>query len=184
MTGRNFILADNVSEQDLAAILAKLAELYGDTGYTSGMELSRLTGPQPKYLVSFQNEPDMDRFSYFVNYIKYPEGFDVPGIRVTGYYMVPEEESSKHFSAGEWLQLYVSASDTEYDNVSVVNAKNESFLFDFGGRIRKLETAEQTFQLPEIDNEACQLIRVISPETAPPVSDFTGGTKKPWWKFW
>lgn len=184
MTGTHFILVEKITEANLVDLLTSLTNLYGDTGFTNDMELYRQAGPEMKYLVSFRNDPDLDRFAYFVNYMKYPMDMEVPGIRVTGYYLVPEKESYKKFRPGEWLQVYISPTDKEYDNASIVNAQNETCLLDFGGRIKDLDHAEEKFQSPDPDRSGYQLIRVFNPDTALPGSGSGEEKSKPWWKFW
>lgn len=38
--------------------------------------------------------------------------------------------------------VYVYKNDKAYDNGNIVNNQNQSYLYDFGGNIKKLETTE------------------------------------------
>ncbi len=181
---QDYILVENVSSSDLSTILSNLANLYSDTGYTNGIELFKSISSEQKFLVSFQNNPDFDSFAYFVNYIHYPADVEVSGIHVRGFYEVKTGDSNKDFVPGESLQLYVSKNDTEYDNVSIVNAKNQGYLFDFGGKTKRLEYPDEKYHLSGIDRTSYSLLKVINPSSAMSKPKSTEGSSKPWWKFW
>lgn len=183
MLKENFILVENINETAISAILSNLADLYSDTGFTHGIELSRHATSNRKFLVTFRNNPDFDRFAYFVNYIHYPADVEVLGIFVKGFYQIKEVNATIDFKSGEWLQLYVSKNDTEYDNVSIVNADNKEFLYDFGGKIKNLGFTEERYHLPSIDKNEYSLITVINP-SASSSTNSSQEHAKPWWKFW
>jgi hypothetical protein len=179
MLTENFILIENVTETDIVTVLSNLANLYADTGFTDGIELSQYNNFNNRFLVTFRNTPDLERFAYFVNYIYYPKGFEVFQPLVKGFYQIKHIEAGTDFKPGDWLQIYVSKNDTAFDNVSIVNAANESFLFDFGGKTTKNSFTEEKYHLSTIGRSECSLLKLISP-----VSKALEETSKPWWKFW
>ena len=181
---QDYILVENISESDISIMLSNLANLYSDTGYTDGIELSKSKSSEQKFLVSFQNIPDFEHFAYFVNYIHYPADVEVSKMYVRGFYKVKEGDSTKDFNPGESLQLYVSQNDTEYDNVSIVNSINQGYLFDFGDKTKKLEYSEEKYQLSGADRANYSVLKIVSPSSTPLSPESTDGSSKPWWKFW
>jgi len=175
---QNHIIIDNVSNQNIEDILMNLANLYSDTGYTNGIQLYRKQNSTSSFLVCFTNSPDFERFNYFVNYLRYPEGFDNFNPIVRGYYQTIDIKNKKDFSKGDWIMVYVSRNDKEFDNVNIVNSENENYIYDFGGKITKLNTIEEQFQLSQLDlTNYNHIIDVF------PAKTFEKSTK-PWWKFW
>lgn len=147
----NFIIVENVNERELESILKNLANLYADTEYVNGIQLYRKKTKLDSFLILFSNQPDFERFNYFINYIKYPEKFDNFSPFVRGFYRTSDIKMKSEFNMGEWIMVYVSKNDQEYDNVTIVNEKNESYLYDFGGNIKKLETLEEIFKMIPFD---------------------------------
>jgi len=159
----SFILIDHVKEADIETVLSNLANLYAESGYTDGLMLHTSNQKEGKFLVTFKLVPDFERFAYFVNYIHYPEGFKIWESMVTGFYQVKPDDNNKYFKSGEWLQVYVSKTDTDFDNVSVMNSANDSFLYDFGGNTMKLPLSEITYALPDIRDSDFTLTKVMNP---------------------
>ena len=75
--------------------------------------------------------------------------------------------------------VYVSKNDRDYDNVNLVNNKNESYLYDFGGKVKRLQTIEEMFKLISFDkNNYYHILNIIPSKSA------KKWKLKPWWKFW
>lgn len=163
MPTESFILIDQVQEADIETVLSNLANLYAETGYTEGLMLYENNQKEGQFFITFTLRPDFEHFAYFVNYIHYPEGFKIWESLVTGFYQVKPDDNPRYFKSGEWLQFYVSKTDTGFDNVSVINAANESFLYDFGGNILKLPLPEIAYALTDIRDSDFTLLKVINP---------------------
>ncbi|MCR8666241.1 hypothetical protein NO995_00965 [Aestuariibaculum sp. M13] len=175
----NYIIVENATERHLEDILMNLANLYADTAFVNGIQLYRKKDTYDSFLILFTNQPDFERFNYFVNYIKYPEGYDSFSPLLRGYYQISDIERDFEFKTGDWIMVYVSKHDTEYDNVSLVNIRNENFLYDFGGKVKKLGSQEELFNLIPFDkNDYHHLIDIIPSKTIETME------QKPWWKFW
>lgn len=155
----NFIIVENVNEKDLEKILQDLANLYVETEYVNGIKLFRNNTKSDSFLILFSNNPDFDRFNFFVNYIKYSKEFDNFSPFVRGFYKTSDIQLQNEFNMGTWIMIYVSKNDQDYDNVTLVNEKNESYLFDFGGNIKKLESLEETFKFISVDK--CQYDKIL-----------------------
>lgn len=159
----NFIIVENVTEKDLEKILQNLANLYAETEYVNGIKWFRNNTKSDSFLILFSNNPDFDRFNFFVNYIKYPEEFVNFSPFVRGFYKTSDIQLQNEFNMGTWIMVYVSKNDQDYDNVTLVNEKNESYLFDFGGKIKKLESLEERFTFISVDMSQYDKILDIFP---------------------
>lgn len=172
----NYIIIEGVNEKVIENILMNMANLYSDTKYVKGMQLYRKKENPTFFLIFFPNAPDFVRFAFFVNYIKYPEGYEKHKPFLRGFYKVTEKQPKAEFTIGEWLMVYVSEKDKEYDNVSFVNERNESFLYDFGGTFKKLLQIEESYKLISyVLNDFHHIIDIYPGPNE---------EKKPWWRFW
>lgn len=175
----NFIIVENTEERDLEHILMNMANLYADIEFVNGIQLYRKKSNYNSFLILFTNQPDFDRFSYFVNYIKYPEGFESFSPFLRGYFKTIDIKKTYEFKVGEWIMVYVSKNDKEYDNVNLVNDKNENYLYDFGGKVKKLKSKEEIYKLIPFDkNDYYHIIDIIPSKSVEQLK------LKPWWKFW
>lgn len=172
----NFIIIDNVKEEDVKIILSNLASLYNETGFVEDVEIFKenISG---KIIVTFSNLPDFVHFAYFTNYFCYPEDFDNWNTSITGFYKIQPIDSIENYVIGEWIQMYVSKLDKDFDNVIVVNSSNQSFKFDFGGKMKKLQMTEKVYHLPDLQKSNFFNVEIKMPKTLPKIN-------KPWWKFW
>ena len=176
---KNFIVVQNLKTEVIERVLMNLANLYSNTKFVEGIQLYREKGHTDSFLILFENEPDFERFNYFVNYIVYPEGFNNQNFTTKGYFKTDQLEKNYEFNIGEWLMVFISKTDKEYDNVQIVNRENLNYLYDFGGRIKKLNTIEEKFVVKHIDLENYNHVIDIYPSKSFEVKEDT-----PWWKFW
>lgn len=147
----NFIIVENVNERELESILMDLANLYADTEFVNGIQFYRKKDKYDSFLILFSNQPDFERFNYFVNYIKYPAEYEKFSPFIRGFYKTSDIKQNSEFNIGEWIMVYISINDKEYDNVNLVNEKNDNYLYDFGGKIKKLKSIEEMFKLISFD---------------------------------
>jgi hypothetical protein len=175
----NFIIIENVSEKELRVIITNLADLYSDNEFAKGIQLYQKKGNYNSFLILFSNSPDFDRFNYALNYLKYPVGFNKFSPFIRGFYQTRESNLKADYYTGDWIMVFVSKNDKNYDNVIFVNEEDENYLFDFGGKIRKLDVIEEKFKMISVDKIDFLPIINISPTMS--AEDSTG---KPWWKFW
>lgn len=169
---RSFIIVTEVSENSLTNGLMNFANQYSAQPFVSDILLSKEKGKE-KFLILFSNTPSFDHFCYTVNYIHYIKTPNKSMPTAFGYYLNFENESKNSFLTSGFVKTYVSKNDTKYDNVNVVNSKNETFLFDFGGRHKKLSVIEESFEVPEINIDDYNHVLNIVPF---PEED------KPWWQ--
>lgn len=175
----NYIIIENVDEKDVETVLMNLANLYSKTDYVNGIQLYRKKNKRNSFLILFTNQPDFERFNYFVNYLRYPEGYENFKSFLRGFFRTTELKENYSFNVGDWLMIYVAENDTEYDNISLINEENETYIYSFSGNSRKVNNIENRFKLITFDkNDYHHLIDIIPEKTAKKL-----GAKK-WWKFW
>ncbi|MCF7568939.1 hypothetical protein L3X37_11280 [Sabulilitoribacter arenilitoris] len=162
----NFIIVENVNEKELESILMELANAYSDTEFVNGIQFYRKKDKFDSFLILFSNQPDFERFNYFVNYIKYPAEHEKFSPYLRGFYRTSNIKQKSEFNIGDWIMVYVSKNDKEYDNVNLVNDKNENYLYDFGGKTKKLKSAEEMFKLISFDkNNYHHILDIIPSQT-------------------
>jgi len=168
----NFIIVENANDKDLENILMDFANLYADSEFVNGIQFYRKKKSFDSFLILFTHQPDFERFNYFVNYIRYPANYKKFSPFLRGFYKTSDITQKSEFNTGEWIMVYVSKHDKEYDNVCLVNNKNENYLYDFGGKIKKLKSAEEMFKLMVFDKNNYHHILDIIPSTIPDNGEF------------
>lgn len=158
----NFIIVENVNERELESVLMDLANLFDDD-FVNGIQFYRKKDKYDSFLILFSIQPDFEGFNYFVNYIKYPIEHEKFSPFLRGYYKTSDIKEKSEINVGEWIMVYVSKNDKEYHNVNLVNNKNENYLYDFGGKIKKLKSAEEMFVLMSFDKKDYHHILDIIP---------------------
>lgn len=175
------ILVKNISLGQIQAILMDLANMYKTTPFVNGMELYAEEGQEESYLILFPEQPDLERFAVFVNYIVYPINQKGLSSIVVGFFYTKHSTNQTPHLAGERVMVYVSETDLAYDNVFIATEKNETYLFDFGGWTAKLVENEKPFESLTVDTSNYSHYIDIHPGPEPQQS--VSGSK-PWWKFW
>ena len=115
-----------------------VANMYRSTPYVDGMGLYTEQGREESYLITFPQQPDLDRFAYFVNYIVYPIDRKWSSPLVTGYFDTALASKSAPYLTGEKLMVYVSEDESVADAVYLITEANDTYKFDFGGKVSKL----------------------------------------------
>lgn len=87
-----------------------------------------------KHIIKADKELDNEQFYYLVNYLKYPIDIEYD-INVVGY-TIGRQENQLH---NKILQVYISESDIEGDNVYVATQENKNYKIDFGGKIMQIQ---------------------------------------------
>ncbi|WP_109097868.1 hypothetical protein [Aquimarina sp. AU58] len=175
----NYILIKTHQQQDLENILCDLANLYRDTEYVKGIQLYRKKGQIELFLIRFTKSPDLEKFGYFVNYLVYPMDVLEFQSKVRGYYRTADVNSYPKLKSGDWLMLYINSEDQSPENVYITNENNQSFIYDFGKRLKQLDDTVESFTEFAVDpNEYNHIIDIF------PSPEVESAKTKPWWKFW
>jgi len=149
----NFIIVEKIKESDLVSILKDFATSYSEDEFASAIQLYRKREKFDSFLILFTNQPDFEKFNYIINYLRYPIGYKNISPFIRGFFMASEIKGKPEYKIGEWLMVYVSKDDKKYDNVSILNIKNENYLYNFGGKLVKQNSAEENFKLISFSKE-------------------------------
>lgn len=172
----NYILIKTDHQNKLEYALYDLANLYPEVPCTKGIQLYREKGNPTDFLIRFNNQPDFVQFCYYVNYLEYPFDLDQFQFTVRGYYQSSGIEEFPVLKQGRWIMLYVNTESS--DNVYLVDERNNSFIYDFGGKMTLTKESLLPYKFPEIAKEDYHHITDIYPTPK------DKSQKKVWWKFW
>lgn len=175
------ILVRNISQGQIQSIIMDMANLYKTTPFVQGIEIYEALDQPESFLILFPEQPDIERFAYFVNYIEYPIRQKGLSPVVVGYFDTKHSAKKGPYMVGEWLMVYVSENDDEHDEVFIATEKNETFRFSFRGRVKKLDQNEKPFAFQAIDLSNYSDLTEIIPG---PDADNREFGNKSWWKFW
>ena len=177
---QNHILIQTGDQNTLETVLFDLCNLYHDVPYSHGIQLYRRKGQLDLFLMLFTNNPDFDRFCYFVNYLKYPFDHTSFKPKVRGFFKSKETTTYPQLMEGDWLMIYVNDADTAGDNVYVTNETQLGYVYDFGGNLMTLENPVHSYKAQDVNLEDFNHILDFFPAPKPESSV----ESKPWWKFW
>lgn len=174
----NYIICEGSPFSFLFKILADFSNLYKQNAAASGLQLYKKRSNPESFLLLFSKTPDFDLFSFLVNYLEYPIGYEkgVPFVR--GFYRTQDIEKQFAGVKGEWLMVYVDYNPDEADNVHFANEADENWLYCFSGKINPLRTTVPFDLILPTQESYTHEIDVVSD------ADAEERKQKPWWKFW
>lgn len=162
----NYILLYGPRQEDVTSAVQQLADLYSESGFTDGITVNMSTVKENLYMLYFSNQPDFERFKYFVNYLTYPE-VDNFKAKVLGYWTVTAEDNLPRKYIGQRALVYVSDQDTEGDNVCAVFEGHKSAIkmgFASGEEYQVLEEKEFSFSEPLFETQDFSPLKTFSPD--------------------
>jgi hypothetical protein len=178
----NYIIWKNLGGADAVAILTDFANEYRDTDTVQGLRLYKIPR-EDAYLILFKEDPDFDIFSFLINYINYPKGYERYGAFIRGYYKTKLILTGREKISGNRVMVYISKHDTQYDNVFFIDEAGRHFINDFGRGIKRAEGQGEPYEFIPYDLKDFELNATIAPQ--PKGYRHTANTrKKPWWKIW
>jgi hypothetical protein len=141
VTPDNIILIKGAAYNDVKEALRQWIDLYSDN-LPGDFEFELYNNGYGTHIIQADKRLDNELFFYLVNFLYYSEGIDCK-FEVEGFTIGKEEKQLKNKA----LLVYVSPTDTEHDNVSVVTDDNHALTIDFGGRITK-SSEKKEFRIP------------------------------------
>lgn len=173
----SYIVVKNSSSIIVETSLGQLANLYVESGFVNSILVNRINSKD--FLIEFPGKPDFERFAYFVNFLRYPEGYDNYEPLVYGVWHIEEPIEKIEGKTGDRLLVYVSKYDDQFDNVSVANSSGKVYLYSFTGKIIEDDKIELRYsEFIDKPNKA-EFYVEIKPEIVAKEMEV-----KPWWKFW
>lgn len=129
----NLIIIKNGTYTEVKKALQEWINLY-DENLTEGLTFQLFNNGQGNFLIQADKDLDNERFYFLVNYLHFPIGIDYE-IGLEGFTIGKDNDILK----GKNLQVYISATDTDYDNVFVTTSENQNYKVDFGGKISQVQ---------------------------------------------
>lgn len=166
MNLEKYIITKAEDKSKLLEATQALANLYVESKFTDKIKVSKVPSEKDLYIITFANQPDFERFKYFVNYLNYPEAGEF-GKTTKGYWTITEEDGLPKQFVGSRTMVYVSENDTEYDNVFCAfdsTLDNYKLGFGSGEEFVKLTGSEPSFFEKNFDFDSIELIETIVPD--------------------
>lgn len=151
------VIVDNISKTEIDSILTGFCNMYNKEIFQAQPRLYKLNERQ--FAITFPFEIEFEIYCYFVNYVRYPMGFD-KSFPVTAW-----ETTGK---ANGWITdkiankkvvLFIPEDDIEHDNVFLTTEDNIGYKLGFamGEEKQLLQTPKKTYFAPTIDIETLTL---------------------------
>lgn len=139
------VLVEDVSETDMKKILQDFCNSYNEDSVRAVPRLHPLS--ENKFAVTFPYNISFDLFCYFINYVNYPTDFE-RSFKTLGWATTASGDAWINAqNVNKKVMLYLSETDTEYDNVFMTTADNQGFKMGFAIREQNqaLEKPEQVY---------------------------------------
>lgn len=143
MTIDNLIIIIGGSYNDIKKALQQWIELYSED-LSTDLTFELYRNGRRNHIIKADDRLDNERFYYLINYLNYPEGIEYK-IDIEGFTTVNEQKELQN----QKILVYISANDTEGDNVFAVTSDNETFKIDFGGKVIRVNNIK-TYKTPDI----------------------------------
>lgn len=137
----NFIIIKGGAYNDIKKALRQWVDLYYQD-MEEDFTFQLFKNGRGNHLIQADKRLDNQRFYYLINYLNYPEGIQYK-INIQGFTTGKENNVLQ----GKNLLVYISTTDTEYDNVFVTTSENENFKIDFSGKITATRE-RKLFEIP------------------------------------
>lgn len=144
------VIVENIDENDVKRILQEFCNAYNQKSFEAIPRLTKLSNK--KFAVTFPFDIDFDIYCFFINYLNYPIGFDRSFKTIGWATTKPTDSWVTENIANKNVMLYVSESDTEYDNVYLTTYDNIGYKLGFAmGKGKQLpDRPEKDFVKPPI----------------------------------
>jgi hypothetical protein len=147
----NLIVIKGGAYNDIKKALNQWIKLYSDR-LEDNWVFKLFKNGRGNHIIQADTRLDNQGFYCLVNYLKYPEDIEY-SIQIEGF----TTGKDKNQLQGKELNVYISPTDQEYDNVFVTTSNNQNYKIDFSGRIEaggesKTYNYPQGLQLAETES--------------------------------
>jgi len=132
----NLIQVEGSTYFEIKKALIDWIDLYTDQ-LDSDFTIKLLQYEENSFELQIDVLPDNTLFFYLVNYLQYPIGMTYDA-EIKGFTTILPFEKLLSFLAGQEVVVYVNMDDEEFDNVHIVNQKNETWRFSFNNKIKQV----------------------------------------------
>lgn len=149
-----FIIINDCSKEEMKTILKDWLVMYADRLKSKSVFEFAEIKPN-SFILKVDKSLDDTDFFYLVNYFAYPidyeKTFDVEGYAT----------ASKHKTIlNKNIYVFNNLEQTEYDNVWITTEDNETYKFDFGGKLKKINY-ENKYKALDINNLSITYEQII-----------------------
>lgn len=123
------VLVDNLSKKEMESILTSFCKIYNQENYKAQPRLFVLS--ERKFAITFPFDIDFKIYCFFVNYVRYPMGFDKQvdvivwtSTKQAKGWITEKTENKK-------VMLFIPEDDREYDNVFLTTNDNIGYKLGF-----------------------------------------------------
>ncbi|MCL2073245.1 MAG: hypothetical protein FWH18_04955 [Marinilabiliaceae bacterium] len=140
-----YIIIKNCTKEELKTILNDWLIVYANR--LKSKMVFEIAEINPNVFVLEIGQSIDDTFFFFlVNYFAYPIGFKKT-FEAEGYTTATKHKTLRN----KKIYVFNNAKDTEYDNVWITTEENETYKFDFGGKLRKVDF-DKNYKIFDISN--------------------------------
>jgi len=162
----NYIKIERAEKPLILKALQQFSNMYASSGVTNDLAIYQSKDRSDLFTIKSNDQIDLERFKYLVNYLKYPEEINYD-IDVNGYWTISEADQNKNLVKGKRVMFYLSPADTEYDNVfGIFKGENETIKFGFAVRqaYKVQDKKEIDFYEPQLSMADFELIGTVNPD--------------------
>ncbi|MFA7302121.1 MAG: hypothetical protein WC069_07455 [Candidatus Shapirobacteria bacterium] len=145
------VIVSNISQTEIESILTGFCNMYNKESFQAQPRLFKLNDRQ--YAITFPFDIEFEIYCYFINYVRYPMGFD-KSFDVTAWEKTKQADGwITEKSANKNVMLFIPEDDNEHDNVFLTTEDNIGYKLGFavGEEKQLLETPKKGYSSPTID---------------------------------
>ena len=145
VTNDKLVIVEDLNENDLKKILQEFCNSYNKVEFQVILRLTKLS--ENNFAVTFPYDIKFEIYSYFINYVNYPMGFDRHFKAIGWTTTKPSDTWITEKSVDKNVMLFVSDFDKEYDNVYMTTSDNIGYKLGFakGEEKQLLDKPEKSF---------------------------------------
>lgn len=144
------VIIEDISEADIRKVVQEFCNTYNKKSYQAIPRLIRLS--DKRFAITFPYNIRWEIFCFFINYLHYPVELD-RAFPVVGWATAQSTDNwITADSANKQVMLYISDSDTEYDNVYLTTSDNIGYKLGFANGPEKqlLNIPEKAYMPPPV----------------------------------
>ncbi len=123
------VVVNNITSSEIERILIGFCNIYNKENYQAQPRLYKTDNTS--FTITFPYDIEFEIFCYFVNYVRYPMGFN-KSFEVTGWTTTKSGQTwITEKSANKRVMLFIPTEDTEYDNVYMTTEDNIGYKLGF-----------------------------------------------------
>ena len=144
MEQENYILLTPISENRMQDLVSRLAESYTGSGMVNEIDIEQHRTRPDTYRLLFPWKPDFDRFGYFVNYLKFPDGQPQDALEVYGYWNL--QDANPKNLRGQRAMLHIAPPSEEFpDCIYATTDQDTAYRLYFAGDVTPLPAPAEAY---------------------------------------